>query len=283
MSFQWPLDRLTIVAGPCSLEDHGLHEEGVSELEAIQHTDERIAIVFKGSFDKANRTSGRALRGVGLPRGIALLNQLYGRIPLMTDFHLPEQAAQLVEVVDVLQVPAALCRQTDMIWMAAKTGLAVNFKKGQWVSPREMYGAVDKWVEKMSMNPRWDYTVQRATPIAITERGSFFGYGDVVADMRNIPRLQRGTANVAVLFDASHTVQRPGLRDGQSGGEPEFIANLARAGVAAGANGVFIETHPEPKRATSDGQCMLSLVELGPLVQTLADIWDAVPHNKPME
>jgi 2-dehydro-3-deoxyphosphooctonate aldolase (KDO 8-P synthase) len=275
--FLWSLDRLTIVAGPCSLEDSGLHDEIAAELESIQAHHGRVEVVFKGSFDKANRTSGGADRGIGMSRGISALGQLLGRLPVMTDFHQPEQAGLIGAVVDILQVPAALCRQTDMIRAAARTGRAVNLKKGQWVSVFEMEGAVDKWLAAATLM----ISPPHRTRLAVTERGSFFGYGDVVADFRNIPRLKSLMPGVAVLFDATHTVQRPGAGEYESGGEPEFIPNLARAGVAAGADGIFIETHPDPKRATSDGNCMLPLKELGSLVRTLVAVWDAVPQWVP--
>jgi 2-dehydro-3-deoxyphosphooctonate aldolase (KDO 8-P synthase) len=219
-------------------------------------------IIYKASFDKANRSNPGAARGPGLEQGLAALERVREAtgLPVLTDVHLPEQCGPAAEVADVLQIPAFLCRQTDLLVAAGRTGRPVNVKKGQWMHPEGMRGAVAK--------------VRRAGgatvgEVAVTERGTFFGYGDLVVDMRSFGRL-RAACDAPVIFDATHSVQRPGQGvEGASGGAREFIPPLALAAVAAGADGVFMETHPDPDRAPSDGPNMIPLDRLDALVDRI--------------
>jgi 2-dehydro-3-deoxyphosphooctonate aldolase (KDO 8-P synthase) len=262
-------DALFLIAGPCVLESDSLNLRVAEHLARLA---ERVpgGIVFKASFDKANRSNADAVRGPGLDDGLAALERVRRAtgLPLLTDVHLPEQCAPAAEVVDVLQIPAFLCRQTDLLVAAGRTGKAVNVKKGQWMHPEGMRGAVDK--------------VRRARPaashaafesVAVTERGTFFGYGDLVVDMRSFARL-RAACDAPVVFDATHSVQRPGQgQAGASGGAREFIPPLALAAAAAGADGLFMETHPDPDHAPSDGPNMIPLDRLDELVTRAVDIW----------
>jgi 2-dehydro-3-deoxyphosphooctonate aldolase (KDO 8-P synthase) len=261
----FPSDRLFLIAGPCVLERDELQ---LRVAERLARLAELVpgGIVFKASFDKANRSNAGAARGPGLEEGLAALARVRAAsgLPVLTDVHLPEQCAAAAEVVDVLQIPAFLCRQTDLLLAAGATGRPVNVKKGQWMHPQGMRGAVDK--------------VRAAGPgeIAVTERGTFFGYGDLVVDMRSFARL-REACDAPVIFDATHSVQRPGQGEGgASGGAREFIPPLALAAVAAGADGLFIETHPSPDTAPSDGPNMLPLEALDDLLPRLVDVWARV-------
>ena len=225
-------------------------------------------IIYKASFDKANRSNAGAARGPGLDEGLAALARVRDATGLrvLTDVHLPDQCAAAAEVADVLQIPAFLCRQTDLLEAAGRTGRPVNVKKGQWMHPEGMRGAVDK-VRRASR--RTD------VPVAVTERGTFFGYGDLVVDMRAFTRL-RAACDAPVIFDATHSVQRPGQGEGgASGGAREFIPPLALAAVASGADGVFMETHPDPANAPSDGPNMIPLSQLDALVDRLLAVRDA--------
>jgi 2-dehydro-3-deoxyphosphooctonate aldolase (KDO 8-P synthase) len=224
----------------------------------------QLQIVFKGSFDKANRTSLYSPRGPGLAAGLQLLAAVKERtgLPLCTDFHLPEQAAAAGEVVDVLQVPAFLCRQTDLLLAAARTGRIVNVKKGQFLSPAEMRHVVEK-LEQAGAAGLW-----------LTERGTTFGYNNLVVDMRSMPML--ASYGHPVVFDATHSVQMPGAGDGVTIGKREFVPTLARAAVAAGANGVFIETHPDPDAAISDGPNQIPLSQLEELLKPLIELHELV-------
>ncbi len=226
-------------------------------------------VIFKASFDKANRSNRSAARGPGLHEGLAALQRVKDAtgLPLITDVHLPDQCEAAAQVVDVIQIPAFLCRQTDLLIAAGATGKCVNVKKGQWMTPDAMAGAIDK-----VRNAR---PASRNDDVAVTERGTFFGYGDLVVDMRSIQRLHEH-CNAPVIFDATHSVQKPGMgNEGSSGGAREFIPLLASAAVAAGADGVFIETHPTPDRAPSDGPNMLPLDALEELLRKLLHIWEA--------
>ena len=261
----FPQDRLFVIAGPCVVEDDDLNVRIARELERLS-PQVPGGIVYKASFDKANRSNRGAARGPGMDAGLDALRRVKDAtgMPLITDVHLPDQCAAAAEVVDALQIPAFLCRQTDLLEAAGATGKAVNVKKGQWLHPEGMRGAVDK--------------VRGASPgeVAVTERGTFFGYGDLVVDMRAFARMQQATG-CPVIFDATHSVQRPGLGEsGASGGAREFIEPLALAAVAAGANGVFIETHPDPDNAPSDGPNMLPLSDLGSLLDRLVSVWQTV-------
>ena len=228
--------------------------------------------MFKASFDKANRSNPGATRGPGLERGLAALARVKAAsgLRVLTDVHLPEQCAPVAEVADVLQIPAFLCRQTDLLEAAGATGRPVNVKKGQWMHPEGMRGATDK-VRRAAAAAG-----HAAIEVAVTERGSFFGYGDLVVDMRALSRM-RAACDAPAIFDATHAVQQPGRGEGgASGGLREFIPPLAAAAIAAGADGLFMETHPDPDRAPSDGPNMIPLDALDALVARLVRVWEAV-------
>jgi 2-dehydro-3-deoxyphosphooctonate aldolase (KDO 8-P synthase) len=264
---------LFLIAGPCVLEDDSLNQRVAEHLAQLA---ERVpgGVIFKASFDKANRSNVDAHRGPGLEDGLRTLERVRAAsgLPLLTDVHLPDQCAPTAGVVDVLQIPAFLCRQTDLLVAAGATGRAVNVKKGQWMHPEGMRGAVDK-VRGARPEKR---TSDGAGDVAVTERGTFFGYGDLVVDMRDFARM-RAACHVPVVFDATHSVQRPGQgQGGSSGGAREFIPALTLAAVAAGADGLFLETHPDPDRAPSDGPNMLPLHALDALIDRAVDIWERV-------
>ena len=264
----FPPDRFFVIAGPCVLESDRVNLKVADTLARLA---ERVpgGIVFKASFDKANRSNAGAARGPGISDGLKALGRVAGRtgLPLLTDVHDAEQCAEAGDVVNVLQIPAFLCRQTDLLTAAGRTGCAVNIKKGQWLHPEGMVGAVAK-VRSAQGKARRE--------IAVTERGSFFGYGDLVVDMRSIPRMAMATG-CSVIFDATHSVQQPGKgKGGASGGVREMIRPLAMAAIAAGANGLFLETHPDPDRALSDGPNMVPLAKLGALVDEAVDVWAAL-------
>jgi 2-dehydro-3-deoxyphosphooctonate aldolase (KDO 8-P synthase) len=269
MDVLFPADRLFIIAGPCVLEDDALNMRVATELARLQ---ERIpgGVVFKASFDKANRSNADAARGPGFHEGLAALDRVRSAsgLRVITDVHLPDQCAGAAEFVDALQIPAFLCRQTDLLEAAGATGKPVNIKKGQWLQPEGIRGAVEK--------VRGAHPNAPAAEIAVTERGTFFGYGDLVVDMRSFCRM-RDIVGAPVIFDATHSVQRPGMGvGGSSGGAREFIPHLAMAAIAAGAQGIFIETHPDPDNAPSDGPNMLPLAELESLVDRLVSVWETV-------
>ena len=256
---------LFLIAGPCVLEDDALN---LRVGEALARLAPRVpgGIIFKASFDKANRSNVGAPRGPGVEEGLRKLEKVKAAtgLPVLTDVHLPDQCPLVADVVDVLQIPAFLCRQTDLLQAAGATGRAVNVKKGQWMHPEGMRGAVDKVRG----------TDGRAE-IAVTERGTFFGYGDLVVDMRGFTRM-RAACNVPVIFDATHSVQQPGRgAGGASGGAREFIPALTFAALGAGANGLFLETHPDPDNAPSDGPNMLPLKDLPALVDRALSVWNA--------
>lgn len=263
-------DALVLIAGPCVLEDDALNLRVADHLARLaEHVPG--GIIFKASFDKANRSNHTAHRGPGLDEGLEALERVRDAsgLPLLTDVHLPEQCAPTASVVDVLQIPAFLCRQTDLLVAAGATGKPVNVKKGQWMHPEGMRGAVDK--VRAARSTRVAGT--SASDVAVTERGTFFGYGDLVVDMRDFVRM-REACNAPVIFDATHSVQRPGQgAGGASGGAREFIPPLTLAAVAAGADGLFLETHPDPDRAPSDGPNMLPLTSLHDLVSRAVDVW----------
>ena len=246
-----------VIAGPCVLENDDLNLSVGDALARIAD-DLDLPIVFKASFDKANRSRPEAPRGPGLDDGLRRLERVRDAtgLPLLTDVHDPDQCAEVAAVCDVLQIPAFLCRQTDLLQAAGATGRTVNIKKGQWMAPEEMAGAVEK--------------VRRAQQgrgaVVVTERGTFYGYGDLVVDMRSFARMRRATG-ARVVFDGTHSVQRPGRGDGMSGGEPEFIAPLVRAAVVAGAGALFLEVHPAPETAPSDSTNMLRLDSFRPLLE----------------
>ena len=254
--------KLSVIAGPCVIESEKLCLEVAASL---KKTCEKAGIffVFKASYDKANRTSGKSFRGPGPIEGLQALAKVRKEIgvPVLTDVHAETQVAAAAEVVDVLQIPAFLCRQTDLIAAAARTGKIVNLKKGQFLSPHEMGQVVDKAKSA------------GAKKILVTERGTTFGYNNLVADMRSIPIMHR--FGFPVIFDATHSVQLPGGGGDKSSGQREFAPVLARCAIAAGANGIFIETHPQPERALSDGPNMIPLKEMPELLGELLKIFKA--------
>jgi len=252
-------DRLVLIAGPCAIESES-HAVGLGR--AIADITRRLGIpyIFKASFDKANRTSLSSYRGLGIDEGLAILGRVRDEVgvPVLTDIHEPWHAPQAAEVADVLQIPAFLSRQTDLIVAAARTGQVVNLKKGQFLAPLDMRHAIDK--VKTSGNDR----------VFVTERGFSFGYNNLVVDMRAFPQM-RGLGS-PVVFDVTHSLQLPGAGEGVTAGLAEYIEPLARAGVAAGIDGVFLEVHEEPAKAKSDAQNALALDRLAPLLQQLVAI-----------
>ena len=264
----FPPDAFFLIAGPCVAEDDALNLRVAEHLARLA---ERVpgGVIYKASFDKANRSNPGAARGPGLDAGLAALRRVHEATGLrtLTDVHHPDQCAAVAVAVDVLQIPAFLCRQTDLLVAAGATGKPVNVKKGQWMQPDGMRGAAAKVREGAGG--------RATTELATTERGTFFGYGDLVVDMRSF-RLLRDACAAPVIFDATHSVQRPGQGiGGSSGGAREHIPALALAAVAAGAQGLFIETHPHPDRAPSDGPNMLPLAELDSLVDRVIDVWSS--------
>ncbi len=250
--------RLFLIAGPCVIESE-THARGMAD--AIQRitSDLGIPYIFKASFDKANRTSVSSFRGPGLREGVRILSAIARStgLPVLTDVHEAAQCEAVAEAVDVLQIPAFLCRQTDLILAAAKTGRAVNIKKGQFVAPWDMRYSVEK--ARSTGNPR----------IFLTERGASFGYNTLVVDMRSLPVMR---AMAPVVFDGTHSVQQPSAAQGVSGGQPEYIPLLARAAVAAGVDGLFLEVHDNPSQAKSDRANALPLDQLRPLLERLLAI-----------
>ena len=257
---------LSLIAGPCQLESRAHALEVASALKEIAAR-RKIGLVFKTSFDKANRTSGNAARGVGLEAALAVFAEIREslQLPVLTDVHESGQCALAAQAVDVLQIPAFLCRQTDLLIAAARTGRAVNVKKGQFLAPWDMKNVVAK------------LTDAGAGDVLVTERGVSFGYNTLVSDMRALPILAETGA--PVIFDATHSVQQPGGLGGASGGQREFVPVLARAAVAVGVAGVFIETHPDPDKAPSDGPNMVPLRQFEALVEELQD-YDALAKRR---
>jgi 2-dehydro-3-deoxyphosphooctonate aldolase (KDO 8-P synthase) len=263
----FPSDKLFLIAGPCVLESDDLN---LRVAETLARIAEKVpgGIIYKASFDKANRSNRNAARGPGLDAGLAALELVRNATGLcvLTDVHAPDQCAPAASVVDVLQIPAFLCRQTDLLEAAGATGKPVNVKKGQWLQPEGMRGAVQKIRGA-------ENSAGRSSDIAVTERGTFFGYGDLVVDMRSFTRL-REACGTPVIFDATHSVQKPGQGpEGSSGGAREFVPVLALSAIAAGAQGLFLETHPDPAHAPSDGPNMIPLSEMASLMDRAVDIW----------
>jgi len=256
--------RLLLIAGPCSLDSEEVCRSVARGLASLGKAHPELNIVFKGSFDKANRTSGAGPRGTGMRDGLALLalvKREFG-FRVLTDIHESEQARPVAEVCDVLQIPAFLSRQTDLLLAAAATGRTVNVKKGQFLSPQEMEHVTAKLVQG------------GAVEIWQTERGTTFGYQNLVVDMRSFAIMR--THGFPTVFDATHSVQLPGAAGGKSGGQREFVAPLARAALAAGADGLFIETHPDPDHALSDGPNMIPLDGLPGLIEGCLSVWRTV-------
>ena len=245
-----------LIAGPCQIEsrDHAFFmAESLHNL--CQELD--IGLIYKSSFDKANRSSVKAARGIGMQEGLKILSDIRSRfdIPVLTDVHAPEQCAPAAEAVDVLQIPAFLCRQTDLLLAAGRTGKAINVKKGQFLAPQDMQNVVDKL--KSTGNDR----------ILLCERGTCFGYNTLINDMRGLPIMAR--TGFPVVFDATHSVQQPGGLGTATGGQREFVAPLARAAIATGVSALFIETHQEPDTAPSDGPTMIPLADMRGLLTSL--------------
>jgi 2-dehydro-3-deoxyphosphooctonate aldolase (KDO 8-P synthase) len=253
---------LSLIAGPCQIESAAHAFEVAAELKEIAGR-LGVGLVFKSSFDKANRTSLGGRRGVGLAASLQIFADIKDRLglPLLTDVHEREHCAPVAEVVDILQIPAFLCRQTDLLIAAAETGAVVNVKKGQFLAPWDMKNVIDKVTG--SGNAR----------VMVTERGTSFGYNTLVSDFRALPIMERFGA--PVIFDATHSVQQPGGLGGASGGQREFVAVLARAAVAVGVAGLFIETHPDPDNAPSDGPNMVKLADFERLIEDLM-VYDAL-------
>jgi 2-dehydro-3-deoxyphosphooctonate aldolase (KDO 8-P synthase) len=257
---------ISIIAGPCALESRAHALEVATALKEIAGR-LGIGLVYKSSFDKANRTSGSAGRGIGLAQALPIFAEIRASLglPVLTDVHEPSQCAEVAQAVDVLQIPAFLCRQTDLLLAAAATGKVVNVKKGQFLAPWEMANVVTKVTGGGNPN------------VLVTERGASFGYNTLVSDMRALPIMAQ-TTGAPVIFDATHSVQQPGGKGTSSGGQREFVPVLARAAVAVGVAGVFIETHPDPDSAPSDGPNMVPLREFEALVKRLM-AFDALAKN----
>jgi len=256
---------LFVIAGPCVLETRALALSIAERLRDLA-AERGLALVFKASFDKANRTRGDSARGPGMDEGLELLADVKRAtgLPVLTDVHLPDQCAVVAEVVDVLQIPAFLCRQTDLVQAAAETGKAVNIKKGQFLAPWDMKHLVEKC------------TAVGNRRVLVTERGTTFGYGRLVVDMAGFEDLSR--TGQPVVFDATHSVQRPGGADGTTGGERRLAPVLARAAVATGlVDGLFFEVHPDPDHAPSDGPNMIRLSDFGAILDGLLAVHRALP------
>jgi 2-dehydro-3-deoxyphosphooctonate aldolase (KDO 8-P synthase) len=259
--FEAGLDRpLFLIAGPCVVESRQLQMDTAGELKAMCAALE-IPFVFKSSYDKANRSSGKSFRGLGMERGLEVLADVQRTIgvPVLTDVHAEQELAAAAAVVDVLQTPAFLCRQTDFIRAAAAAGKPVNIKKGQFLSPWEMKNVVDKAREASGQDN-----------ILVCERGASFGYNNLVSDMRSLAVMR--STGCPVVFDATHSVQLPGGQGSASGGQREFVPVLARAAVASGVAGVFMETHPNPEKALSDGPNAWPLKHMRVLLEALKEI-----------
>src|SRR6202050_342550 len=256
---------LALIAGPCALESR---EHAFDMAGALKDMTGRLGIgfVYKTSFDKANRTSAASARGLGLGNALSIFADLREKlgVPVLTDVHEPEQCAAVAAAVDILQIPAFLCRQTDLLVAAAKTGRAVNVKKGQFLAPWDMANVVQKITGAGNAN------------VLVTERGVSFGYNTLVSDMRALPVLAKTGA--PVIFDATHSVQQPGGQGTSSGGERDYVPVLARAAVAVGVAGVFIETHQDPDKAPSDGPNMIPLTHMEPLLKRLME-FDALAKS----
>lgn len=258
---------LFLFAGPCVIENEALCLKIASQVSQMsKHLN--IPFVFKASYDKANRSSAKSFRGPGLEKGLDILHRIKSRlkIPLITDIHSAAEAEKVGRVVDIIQIPAFLSRQTDLLKAASETGCIINVKKAQFASPNEMRNVVDK------------LRIFGTEKLLLTERGTSFGYHNLVADMRSIP-IMKGFG-CPVIFDATHSVQLPGSKGDRSDGQREFAPVLAKAAVAAGANGLFIETHPDPDRALSDGANMISLDKLPNLMKELLAIYKVIESQK---
>ena len=256
-------DKLTILAGPCVIESQEILDKTAQSLKQITEKLD-INFIFKSSFDKANRSSITSFRGPGLVKGLEMLNKVKEKfdVPIVTDIHTPDQAAIAAQVADIIQIPAFLCRQTDLLVAAAKTGKIINIKKGQFLSPEQM-GTLVKKVEDTGNNN-----------ILLTDRGVSFGYNNLVVDYRGIPIMQ--SFGYPVVFDATHSVQLPGANGSCSGGDRRFVPILAKAAIAAGANSLFFEVHPDPDKGLCDGPNMIALKDAEELFDICKKIFDIV-------
>lgn len=254
---------LTVLAGPCAIESKDILFKTAEELKKITQ-DLNINFIFKSSYDKANRSSIKSYRGLGIEEGLNLLQQVKKEfnVPIVTDIHNPDEAAIAAEVADVLQIPAFLCRQTDLLVAAAKTGKIINIKKGQFLAPSQMKSIAQKAVDSGN------------NKITITDRGVSFGYNNLVVDMRAIPIIQE--MGYPIIFDATHSVQIPGGAGDSSSGDRKFVATLAKAAVAAGSNGLFFEVHPCPDKALCDGANMIDFKQAKELFKICNDIFKLV-------
>ena len=254
-----------LIAGPCAIENE---KTPFRTAEALKKLSEKLKVpfVFKASYDKANRTSGNSFRGIGMKKGLEVLKKIKKdlQVPILTDVHQVSEVKDVAEVADIIQIPAFLCRQTDLLKETAKTKLTVNIKKGQFMSPDDMQYAVEK------------ITAEKNQKVFVTERGTTFGYHNLVVDMRGLAILRKQTP---VIFDLTHSVQIPGGLKGKSGGAKEFVPLLGRAAAAAGIDGFFIESHPNPNVALSDGPNMIPLNEMEYLLTQLLDIWHLVKEK----
>lgn len=254
-------NRPLLIAGPCVIESRELTLRIAEHLVGVAES-LKVPLVFKASFDKANRTSSKSFRGLGIDEGLQVLDTVSRTlgVPVTTDIHLPEQAAAVAEVCKLLQIPAFLARQTDLLVAAAATGRAINVKKGQFMAPLDMRYVVEKIRESNNHQ------------IMLCERGTFFGYGRLVNDMQSIPLMQ--SLGVPVIFDATHSVQQPGGLGGATGGNREMVEPLARAAAAIGANGFFFEVHPDPNSSPSDGPNMIYLDQFADVFRRVLRIWE---------
>jgi len=273
-------DQLLLIAGPCSLESLENAQTVAHELARLRDVYPELNIVFKGSFDKANRTSLESDRGPGIQEGLAIFRRIRADhgFPCLTDIHLPEQADIVADVCEVLQIPAFLCRQTDLLVAAAQTGRVVNVKKGQFLSPFEMEFVVNKLESATALADKTAGVPTKlrakAPEIWLTDRGTSFGYQNLVVDLRSYPIMAR--LGHPTICDATHAVQLPGAAGGKSGGQREFIETIAKGALAAGAQGLFVETHPQPERALSDAASQIPLHELEGFLQRCLKVWRAV-------